>query len=58
MKSHDPQYYRWNQWFFLKFLDKGLAYREQAPVNWCEPCTTVLANEQVKAGRCGGATVP
>ena len=37
---------------FLKFLEQGLAYREQAPVNWCEPCTTVLANEQVKAGRC------
>ncbi|MEE2667164.1 MAG: leucine--tRNA ligase [Candidatus Thermoplasmatota archaeon] len=52
VKSHDPNYYRWNQWFFLKFLEQGLAYREQAPVNWCEPCTTVLANEQVKAGRC------
>ena len=52
VKSHDPQYYRWNQWFFLKFLEKGLAYQEFAPVNWCESCNTVLANEQVKAGRC------
>jgi len=52
VKSHDPQYYRWNQWFFLKFLERGLAYQEFAPVNWCNSCNTVLANEQVKAGRC------
>ncbi len=52
VKSHDEGYYRWNQWAFLKFLEKGLAYREHAPVNWCEDCTTVLANEQVKNGRC------
>ena len=52
VKSHDPQYYRWNQWFFLKFLENDLAYQEFAPVNWCELCNTVLANEQVKAGRC------
>ena len=52
VKSHDPQYYRWNQWFFLKFLERGLAYQEFAPVNWCTSCDTVLANEQVKAGRC------
>lgn len=52
VKSHDPQYYRWNQWFFLKFLEKGLAYQQHAPVNWCNSCNTVLANEQVKAGRC------
>ena len=52
VKSHDPQYYKWNQWFFLKFLEKGLAYQEFAPVNWCDCCNTVLANEQVKAGRC------
>ena len=52
VKSHDPQYYRWNQWFFLKFLENGLAYQQHAPVNWCDPCNTVLANEQVKAGRC------
>ena len=58
VKSHDPQYYRWNQWFFLKFLEKGLAYQEFAPVNWCEPCSTVLANEQVKAGRCWRCNAP
>ncbi len=52
VKSHDPQYYRWNQWFFLKFVENGLAYQEFAPVNWCNSCNTVLANEQVKAGRC------
>jgi leucyl-tRNA synthetase len=52
VKSHDPRYYRWNQWFFLKFLENGLAYQKHAPVNWCEFCNTVLANEQVKAGRC------
>ncbi len=50
--SHDPRYYKWNQYFFTKFFEKGLAYREHAPVNWCEQCETVLANEQVKAGRC------
>ncbi len=52
VKSHDPGYYKWNQWAFLKFLEKGLAYREHAPVNWCTDCVTVLANEQVKNGRC------
>jgi leucyl-tRNA synthetase len=52
LKSHDPRYYKWNQWFFTKFMEKGLARRESAPVNWCEDCVTVLANEQVKAGRC------
>lgn len=50
--SHDPNYYRWNQFFFLKFLENDLAYRKFAPVNWCEECVTVLANEQVKNGRC------
>ena len=52
VKSHDPEYYKWNQWFFTKFLENGLAYQEFAPVNWCKSCDTVLANEQVKAGRC------
>ena len=52
VKSHDPKYYKWNQYFFTKFYEKGLAYREHAPVNWCTQCETVLANEQVKAGRC------
>ncbi|MCF7887374.1 MAG: leucine--tRNA ligase [Candidatus Omnitrophica bacterium] len=47
-----PQYYRWTQWLFLKLYKKGLAYRREAPVNWCESCKTVLANEQVIEGRC------
>ena len=42
-----PEYYRWNQWCFLKFLEKGLVYRKNSQVNWCESCQTVLANEQV-----------
>jgi len=47
-----PEYYRWNQWIFLKFLENGLAYRAKAPVNWCPKDQTVLANEQVIAGKC------
>ena len=47
-----PEYYRWNQWFFLKFYEKGLAYRKKSRVNWCPKCATVLANEQVVNGRC------
>jgi leucyl-tRNA synthetase len=47
VKTFEPDYYRWSQWFFLQMLKKGLAYRKHAPVNWCETCGTVLANEQV-----------
>ncbi len=47
-----PDYYRWNQWLFLKMLERGLAYRKKRAVNWCEACQTVLANEQVEDGRC------
>src|SRR6266852_6906835 len=50
--SADPAYYRWNQWIFLKLLERGLAYRKMAPVNWCPVDKTVLANEQVINGRC------
>jgi leucyl-tRNA synthetase len=48
----EPEYYRWNQWFFLKMLERGLAYRKKALVNWCPRCATVLANEQVVDGCC------
>ena len=47
-----PDYYRWNQWFFLKLYEKGLAYRKKSKVNWCPKCATVLANEQVVNGCC------
>ena len=47
-----PEYYRWNQWVFLKFFEKGLAYRKLSNVNWCPECATVLANEQVENGVC------
>ena len=50
--THDPEYYRWTQWLFLKFFEAGHAYRKAAVVNWCPNDQTVLANEQVKDGRC------
>jgi leucyl-tRNA synthetase len=53
-----PEYYRWNQWMFLKFLEKGLAYRATAPVNWCPRDETVLANEQVINGLCERCDTP
>ena len=48
----EPEYYRWNQWFFLRMLERGLAHRKRSRVNWCPKCQTVLANEQVKDGCC------
>ncbi len=50
--SCDPEYYIWNQWMFLKMWERGLAYRKQSLVNWCDSCLTVLANEQVEEGVC------
>jgi len=52
IQSCTPDYYKWNQWIFLKFLEKGLAYRKKSSVNWCPSCKTVLANEQVEQGKC------
>jgi len=53
-----PDYYKWTQWFFLQLFKHGLAYRKKAPVNWCPSCQTVLANEQVKGGRCERCDTP
>ena len=53
-----PEYYKWNQWFFLKFFEKGLAYRAKAPVNWCPKDQGVLANEQVVDGLCWRCGTP
>jgi len=47
-----PEYYRWEQWLFVKMYEKGMVYRKKSSVNWCETCQTVLANEQVEAGLC------
>lgn len=52
VNTADPAYYRWTQWLFLFLYKKGLAYKKKAPVNWCESCRTVLANEQVIEGAC------
>jgi leucyl-tRNA synthetase len=52
LATHEPDYYRWTQWLFLRFFERGLAYRKEAPVKWCPNDQTVLANEQVIDGRC------
>lgn len=60
IKTCEEDYYKWTQWLFLKLYEKGLAYRKEAPVNWCPSCKTVLANEQVVNGcceRCGSTVV-
>jgi len=56
--THEPDYYRWTQWIFLELLERGLAYREEAPVQWCPKDATVLANEQVVDGRCERCGTP
>lgn len=58
IKTCLPDYYRWTQWCFLQLYKNGLAYRKQAPVNWCEGCNTVLANEQVVDGGCERCGTP
>jgi len=52
VSAHEPTYYRWTQWLFLRFFERGLAYRKAAPVNWCPNDQTVLSNEHVVDGRC------
>jgi len=52
VSTMEPEYIKWNQYFFLKFLEAGLIYQKKAPVNWCPNCNTVLANEQVQGGKC------
>jgi leucyl-tRNA synthetase len=54
----EPEYYRWNQWLFLRMLERGLAVRRKAPVNWCPSCATVLANEQAEGGTCERCGTP
>jgi leucyl-tRNA synthetase len=56
--THTPEYYRWTQWIFLRLLERGLAYRAEAPVQWCPEDATVLANEQVVDGRCERCGTP
>ncbi len=52
INTSTPEYYRWEQWLFIQMFKKGLAYRKSSEVNWCDQCQTVLANEQVEAGKC------
>jgi len=52
IETHKPEFYGWDQWIFLKMLEKGLAYKKKSSVNWCRKCQTVLANEQVVNGKC------
>ncbi|MDP9396334.1 MAG: leucine--tRNA ligase [Actinomycetota bacterium] len=58
LHTSDPEYYRWNQWLFLRLFERGLAYRKPSSVNWCPKDQTVLANEQVVAGRCERCDTP
>ena len=58
LHTSDPEYYRWTQWLFLRFYERGLAYRKNSPVNWCPKDLTVLANEQVVNGECERCGTP
>jgi len=58
LSTTDPAYYKWTQWIFLQLLNKGLAYKKKAAVNWCPSCKTVLANEQVVGGLCERSKTP
>ena len=58
ISSHTPDYYRWTQWIFLKLYEKGLAYEDEIPINWCPSCKTGLANEEVKDGLCDRCETP
>jgi leucyl-tRNA synthetase len=58
LATHTPEYYRWTQWIFLRLFERGLAYRDEAPVQWCPKDATVLANEQVVDGRCERCGTP
>jgi leucyl-tRNA synthetase len=58
LNTCDPEFYKWNQWLFLKMFEKGLAYRKASNVNWCPSCQTVLANEQVVGGLCERCDTP
>ncbi len=58
LHTSDPEYYRWTQWLFVRFFERGLAYRKNAPANWCPKDATVLANEQVVNGRCERCGTP
>jgi len=52
VETHKSNYYKWDQWIFLRMFEKGMAYKKKSPVNWCPKCNTVLANEQVHSGKC------
>ncbi len=58
VSTHEPQYYKWTQWVFLKMWEKGLAYEAEVPINWCPSCKTGLANEEVKDGKCERCHTP
>jgi leucyl-tRNA synthetase len=58
LSTHEPEYYRWTQWIFLKIREKGLAYEAEAPINWCPSCQTGIANEEVENGKCERCHTP